>query len=372
MHSSNETKFSALLIRQDVYYLAFRPVQIFSAVVAILLDVIILSLLHQRRCSRPDLISLKSMNAFIYPRTAFYIRKSSSLVNDFVRSHFPHSGTFFDWFIRPWLVQSLINFAIGNLICAIGRFGIFIHRHVVVVMQVAQVQSWQCVLFFYFPLETVGSTYVSCALFVLSLERMLFFLNTQLDKKIFSRLSNSRLTLLILLPSCANNLIWVSMALIKNHQVSSLCVRHELSSKVYFEIYALFKICCSFLESLCYSIAFFAFMSQRKIPATTTLSYIRHKRERKIFFSLIAVFFCSAIAQLLPWLLIYITSDNPQYQTINITSYRLETFFLPFSALFFLLMHPDLTNQLKHYLLKIPNFKKLFTTASTNRVVYIG
>ncbi|KRX21085.1 hypothetical protein T07_9355 [Trichinella nelsoni] len=323
MHSSNETKFSALLIRQDLFYLAFRPVQIFSAVVAILLDIIILLLLHQRRCSRPDLISLK-------------------------------------------------NFAIGNLICAIGRFGIFIHRHVVVVMQVAKLQSWQCVLFFYFPLETVGSTYVSCALFVLSLERMLFFLNTQLDKKIFSRLSNSRLTPLILLPSCAINLIWVSMALIKNHQVSSLCVRHELSSKVYFEIYALFKICCSFLESLCYSIAFFVFMSQRKIPATTTLSYIRHKRERKIFFSLIAVFFCSAIAQLLPWLLIYITSDNPQYQTINIISYRLETFFLPFSASFFLLMHPDLTNQLKHHLLKIPNFKKLFTTTSTNRVVYIG
>ncbi|KRZ80295.1 hypothetical protein T10_10154 [Trichinella papuae] len=323
MHSSNETHVNVQSLKQDISFFAFRPMQILSAVVAILLDVGILLLLHQRRCSRPDLISLK-------------------------------------------------NFATGNLICAIGRFGIFIHRLIVVVMQVEQVQSWQCVLFFYFPLETVGSIYVSCALFVLSLERMLFFLNTQLDNKIFSRLSNSRLTILILLPSCANNLIWVSMALIKNRQVSSLCVRRELSSKIYFKIYTLFKICCSFLESLCYIIAFFAFMSQRKIPTPTTLSYLRQRRDRKIFFSLIAVFFCSAIAQLLPWMLIYLTTDNPQYQKINVISYRVETFFLPFSALFFLLMHPDLTNQLKHHLLKIPNLKTLFTTTFTNRVVYIG
>ncbi|KRX88339.1 hypothetical protein T4A_14433 [Trichinella pseudospiralis] len=323
MHPSNETQFSALLVKQDITYFAFRPVQIVSAAVAILLDVGILLLLHQRRCSRPDLISLK-------------------------------------------------NFATGNLICAIGRFGIFMHRFIVVVMQVEQLQSWQCVLFFYFPLETVGSTYVSCALFVLSLERMLFFLNTQLDNKIFSRLSNSRLTLLILLPCCVNNLIWVSMALMKNRQVSSLCVRHELSSKIYFKIYTLFKICCSILESLCYIVAFFAFMNQRKIPTPTTLSYLRQRRDRKIFFSLIAVFFCSAIAQLLPWLLIYLISDNPKYRKISVISYRLETFYLPFSALFFLSMHPDLTSQLKHHLLKIPNFKKLFTTSFTNRVVYIG
>ncbi|KRZ55855.1 hypothetical protein T02_4934 [Trichinella nativa] len=314
---NNET--AAAIYRQD--FLCFRLV---LAILTTILDVIILIFMKKRNGNRSDLIMITC-------------------------------------------------FTVGSLVTSVGRIMMFSHRVSMTLQPVQYVPTWHCVTYnLYMHINTVGSDSVTIVICLCSFERFLFFHNPNFHKHAFSIFTRINVLIGVFSIGILNAFICIGIALSHFEKpVLFFCPKSQVTSKRYFYIYACTKVGLITVAAFTYMLTLFVVVCNVK-SNQCSLAHFRHKREKSILKSLLCVFTAFVLTQFFPWIAIALISARKEvYASIMVAARATENSFLLVAAFMYLLIHPDLSSQLKYYFYKA----KCCRCTLANKVksdVYIG
>ncbi|KAL1235529.1 Pseudouridine-5'-phosphate glycosidase [Trichinella pseudospiralis] len=264
-------------------------------------------------------------------------------------------------------------FTVGSLVTSLGRIMMFSHRVSMTLQPVHYVPAWHCVTYnVYVHINTVGSDSVTLIICLCSFERFLFFHNPNLHKHAFSIFTRFNVLIGVFSVGILNTLICIGIALSHFEKpVLFFCPKAEVASKRYFYIYACTKVGLTTVAAVTYMLTLFVVVCNVK-SNQCSLAHFRHKREKSILKSLLCVFTAFVLTQFFPWIAIALMSASKEvYASITVAARVMENSFLLVAALMYLLIHPDLSSQLKYYFYKA----KCCRCTVANKVksdVYIG
>ncbi|KRY46617.1 PH and SEC7 domain-containing protein 3 [Trichinella britovi] len=290
---------------------------------------------------------------------------------------------FLDWFIfsifhkhtyRKLDVCAITNFAIGNMLCAVGTFLSTCHRFYVI-KHFFNVEIWKCIfLFIYFPVIQFGRDSAALSLLFCAFERLAFFTHPKLHRRMVEQLASNSILLLGTTAVAVLDLVAISIVASPrfDQPIAAFCLRSEVISQQYMKIYSIIRIALGVFEALQYGISFFALIHNSRVLSATCLNVMRRQRDRYTLRCLMMVFACSFATQIIPWTVsLNLTQNSWHVSAFFKLLAKLETCILPLPPLLFLLVHPDLRHDARRVLAK----KSCFNCKSKiekQHAVYIG
>ncbi|KRY10143.1 PH and SEC7 domain-containing protein 3, partial [Trichinella patagoniensis] len=288
-----------------------------------------------------------------------------------------------DWFIfsifhkhtyRKLDVCAITNFAIGNMLCAVGTFLSTCHRFYVI-KHFFNVEIWKCIfLFIYFPVIQFGRDSAALSLLFCAFERLAFFTHPKLHRRMVEQLASNSILLLGTTAVAVLDLVAISIVASPrfDQPIAAFCLRSEVISQQYMKIYSIIRIALGVFEALQYGISFFALIHNSRVLSATCLNVMRRQRDRYTLRCLMMVFACSFATQIIPWTVsLNLTQNSWHVSAFFKLLAKLETCILPLPPLLFLLVHPDLRHDARRVLAK----KSCFNCKSKiekQHAVYIG
>ncbi|KAL1235017.1 PH and SEC7 domain-containing protein [Trichinella pseudospiralis] len=288
-----------------------------------------------------------------------------------------------DWFIfsifhkhtyRKLDVCAITNFAIGNMLCAVGTFLSTCHRFYVI-EHFFNVEIWKCIfLFIYFPVIQFGRDSAALSLLFCAFERLAFFTHPKLHRRMVEQLASNSILLLFTISVAMLDFVAISIVASPrfDQPISAFCLRSEVLSQQYMKIYSIIRIALGVFEALQYGISFFALIHNSRVLSATCLNVMRRQRDRYTLRCLVMVFACSFATQIIPWTVsLNLTQNSWHVSAFFKLLAKLETCILPLPPLLFLLVHPDLRHDARRVLAK----KSCFFCKSKiekQHAVYIG
>ncbi|KRZ73793.1 PH and SEC7 domain-containing protein 3, partial [Trichinella papuae] len=288
-----------------------------------------------------------------------------------------------DWFIfsifhkhtyRKLDVCAITNFAIGNMLCAVGTFLSTCHRFYVI-EHFFNVEIWKCIfLFIYFPVIQFGRDSAALSLLFCAFERLAFFTHPKLHRRMVEQLASNSILLLFTISVAVLDFVVISIVASSrfDQPIAAFCLRSEVISLQYMKIYSIIRIALGVFEALQYGISFFALIHNSRVLSATCLNVMRRQRDRYTLRCLVMVFACSFATQIIPWTVsLNLTQNSWHVSAFFKLLAKLETCILPLPPLLFLLVHPDLRHDARRVLAK----KSCFICKSKiekQHAVYIG
>ncbi|KFD54890.1 hypothetical protein M514_04324 [Trichuris suis] len=263
---------------------------------------------------------------------------------------------------RPDLII-VYCFVVSCLISSASRIPTFTVRYWMSFIEPYYIPAWQCISYhLYFPVIGVGTDMVTITIALCSFERYCYFMNRTLYESIFKKCTVGRVMSFTCLIALADLGVCTYLACRKTHEpVLALCIRAQVTSKKYYKIYALHTIIITSISALLYVATLLAqiMVRRRQGIADITLASMRYRRDMQIFKSILLVFTCNVFTQVLPWICIYWKINTNRYDWIDKSMRILENLFLSLSALVYMCIHPDISDQIK----RLRPFRYYFKTS---------